>query len=266
MDQSVTLLVLLIVELAWVGFLEKSAACISDFQARKLCHSGTGLVLLQLDSREPQARNFVYIVGLGALAVTWGLIPQIKPFRFARRHDEGMTVFMIVAMIWFYMELPIQVLAPMFFADPAGAVVGKYLSSLKEYGVPNPIWWRGGGTKKSVGGSAAVFVFTMLTLASPATILQRFVVGVLAVFFEALGGAFDNLLLVLLVIGSRMCFNFQESGEFSLRLSSDAPTAVGTSAVATVFVAVRRQAQGNVFLGPRPGMLWLPPRGPLVFQ
>jgi hypothetical protein len=257
MDTILALLVLLVVELALVGFLEHSGACISDFQARKLCHSGTGLVLLQLDSREPQARQFVYIVGLGALAVTWGLVPRIKPFRFARRHDEGMTVFMIVAMIWFYMELPIQVLAPMFFADPAGAVVGKYLSGLKEYGVKNPIWWRGGGTQKSVGGSAAVLFFTMLTFASPATLLQRFVIGVLAVFFEALGGAFDNLLLVLLVVGSRMYLNFQEYGEYSLSVSSGAPASVSMPTVVSAFIAVRRQAHGNVFLRPRTVLPWL---------
>merc|ERR1719499_940373 len=190
---------IIVMECALLAFLEKSEKCITNFQARKMCHAGTGLMLLQFDSRKPQARLLVYLIGIFSLAMTWELIPGIRPFRFGKSRDIGMTVYLVVAMLWFWLELPIVVLAPMFFADPAGAIVGKWLSGLKDKGVLNPVWWRGGGTTKTIGGSAAVLAFTVLTFAPPATLPQRLLVGVLAVLAEALGGPFDNLLLVLCV-------------------------------------------------------------------
>ncbi|CAE7702031.1 unnamed protein product, partial [Symbiodinium sp. CCMP2456] len=58
--------------------------CLSNFQARKLCHAGTGLMLLQLDSRDEHTRYFVYMIGLGSLALTWEVHPKLKPFRFGK--------------------------------------------------------------------------------------------------------------------------------------------------------------------------------------
>lgn len=211
------LLLLLVLECAGLTFLEKSKGLLSNFQARKLCHAGTGLFLLQLDSRIQLFRYFVYAVGCGAMALTWEIHPKLKPFRFGKARDIGMTAYMIVAMLWFSLELPVHVLAPMFFADPMGAVVGKYLSSLK--GIHNPVWWRRGGVTKTLGGSAAVFAFTVLTFAGPATLPQRMTVGLLAVLAEAIGGAYDNLLLVIVVVGSRMLLNQLEFGSPSLELA-----------------------------------------------
>lgn len=210
------LLLLLVLECALLAFLEKSKGLLSDFQARKLCHAGTGLFLLQLDSRIQLFRYFVYSVGCGAMALTWEVHPRLKPFRFGKPRDIGMTAYMLVAMLWFSLELPVHVLAPMFFADPMGAVVGKYLSSMKDRGIHNPVWWRRGGVTKTLGGSAAVFLFTVLTFASPATLPQRMAVGLLAVLAEAIGGAYDNLLLVIIVVGCRMLLNQLEFGSPSL--------------------------------------------------
>ncbi|CAE8588592.1 unnamed protein product [Polarella glacialis] len=203
-------------ECAMLAFLQKGTSCLSNFQARKLCHAGTGLMLLQLESRQQLARYFVYATGLCAMALTWEVHPKLKPFRFGKARDIGMTAYMLVAMLWFSLELPVHVLAPMFFADPMGAVVGKYLSSLKDKGVVNPVWWSRGGTTKTLGGSAAVLFFTVLTYAGPATLLQRLAVGLAAVLAEAVGGAYDNLCLVIVVVGSRMLMNTVEFGSPSL--------------------------------------------------
>mmetsp|Transcript_17273 Transcript_17273/g.51951 ORF Transcript_17273/g.51951 Transcript_17273/m.51951 type:complete len:246 (+) Transcript_17273:92-829(+) len=245
MDDAMFYCVLIAIECALLAFLEKSTACLSNFQARKMCHAGSGLLLLQLDSRDAQARWFVYLVGTSALVLTWELIPKIPPFRFGKARDIGMTVYMTVAMIWFYMQMPIHVLAPMFFADPAGAIVGKYLSGLKDKGFRNPVWWRGGGTTKTVGGSAAVLFFTVVSFAPPATLPQRLVIGLLAVFAEALGGAFDNLLLVLVVVGSRLVLNLQEFGEFALE-PGRASNVADAGMAATAFSVPRSMA----FLAP----------------
>jgi len=179
-------------------------------------------MLLQLDSQDPTARWVVYVFAVATLLATWDMIPKLPAFRFARPNDVGMTAYMCVVMLWFYAGLPISVVRPMFFADPAGAVVGKYLSGLKDKGFQNPIWWRTKSTQKSVGGSAAVFVFTVLTLTAPATLWQRIIVGILAMLAEAIGGAFDNLLLAMCVIGARISINYSLFGEFSLKCGADA--------------------------------------------
>ncbi|CAJ1417341.1 unnamed protein product [Effrenium voratum] len=133
-----------------LAFLEKSPQCLSNFQARKICHAGTGLMLLQLDSREVLARYFVYAIGVISLAMIWEVHPKLHPFRFGKSRDIGMTVYLVVAMLWFSLQLPIHVLGPMFFADPMGAVVGKYLSSMKDKGIVNPVWWTRGGVTKTL--------------------------------------------------------------------------------------------------------------------
>ncbi|OLQ08472.1 hypothetical protein AK812_SmicGene8026 [Symbiodinium microadriaticum] len=214
-------------ECGLLAFLEKGTRCLSNFQARKLCHAGTGLMLLQLDSRDEHTRYFVYMIGLGSLALTWEVHPKLKPFRFGKARDIGMTVYLLVMLLWFSLSLPIHVLGPMFFADPMGAVVGKYLSSMKDKGVVNPVWWSRGGVTKTIGGSAAVLVFTMITFAGPATIPERLLVGIVAVLAEAIGGAYDNLLLVLVIVGFRMVLNNMQFGSFALR--HDGPMVHGAS-------------------------------------
>lgn len=203
-------------ECCLLAFLEKSTKTLSNFHARKICHAGTGLMLLQLDSRDETVRYFVYAIAVVSLALTWEIHPKLKPFRFGKSRDIGMTVYLLTAVAWFALQLPIHVLAPMFFADPMGAVVGKYLSSMKDKGIVNPVWWNRGGVTKTVGGSAAVLTFTVITFAGPASLWQRLLVGVVAMLAEAIGGAYDNLLLVIVVVGFRMIFNFMECGNPSL--------------------------------------------------
>ena len=62
--------------LHWILFeLVLLAICefapISPFVARKLCHIGSGIMMLQLDSSDSLARWFVYSVALGSLLMVW---------------------------------------------------------------------------------------------------------------------------------------------------------------------------------------------------
>ena len=127
---------------------------------------------------------------------------------------------------WFYLQLDPRLLAPVFFADPAGAVVGKtltrYLPAL------NPTWYQ----KKTVRfratratnatvcvrseraptsamtrprraqvcGSAAVFALTYLTTFYPCGVAHRAGVASLAALAEAVGGDYDNLALAAVVV------------------------------------------------------------------
>lgn len=140
----------------WIVLLEHILP-ISAFAARKLCHAGCGMGIMLLDSAEPHARLFVYTVAAGSIAMTRGLSP-LPAFRFSRPRDVGMTVYLCLVSAWFFMRLPAHILAPLFFADPAGAVVGKFFTWTKP--ARNKAWYQ----NKTVFGSAAVFAFTLCTV------------------------------------------------------------------------------------------------------
>jgi len=91
--------------------------------------------------------------------------------------------------------LDLSIVAPMFFADPAGAIIGKLFS--KHVPRLNPRWIG----EKTVWGSTAVFIFTFFSIFYPVTLMQRLLVSVIAMVAEAVGGDYDNLLLVLAVLG-----------------------------------------------------------------
>ena len=110
----------------WIGFLEwGSRRLLSNFAARKLCHAGCGMGFMLLDAAKPECRSFVWAVAASSVALTWDLLP-LPPFRFASPRDVGVTVYLALISAWFYLQLPATILAPLFFADPAGAVVGKW--------------------------------------------------------------------------------------------------------------------------------------------
>ena len=60
-------------------------------------------------------------------------------------------------MVFFYNQIPLEIIKPIFFADPLGALVGRQLTEL---GLWNPAWTG----KKTIGGSLAVFLATLATL------------------------------------------------------------------------------------------------------
>ncbi|KAF4710156.1 hypothetical protein FOZ62_000090, partial [Perkinsus olseni] len=142
----------------------------SDFAARKMCHSLSGLMMLFLPPQYILCRLYVYAVVIVGLVMTWQLVPALPKWRFGDYGDIGITVYLIIVGFWFCSEYPVAVLAPIFFADPSGAVIGKWASrNLPEY---NPTWVG----KKTVIGSLAVFVVTFLTLYRPLGFIPRLLV------------------------------------------------------------------------------------------
>ena len=112
----------------WIVLLEYVLVrALSNFAARKLCHAGCGLGIMLLDSKSASARYFVWGVASSSIMMTWNLSP-LPAFRFSRRGDVGITIYLLLVSAWFYAELSPLILAPVFFADPAGAVVGKWCS------------------------------------------------------------------------------------------------------------------------------------------
>lgn len=189
-----------LIETVMLLVLECFPKLLSDFAARKICHSCSGLLFLTLDSTSAAGRGAMYLIGISSILMTWELtsLVGIKPFRFGSTKDVGMTIYLVLVLLWFFGELPPAALAPMFFADPAGAVVGKWMT--RNYSKYNKAWYE----KKTVAGSLAVFTFTLLTLKvfyPPMVFWHMLLLSLVAPLAEAVGGSFDNLLLSAVVIG-----------------------------------------------------------------
>ena len=185
----------------WVVFLAyASAGFISNFHSRKMCHAGCGLGMMFLDSTRLDCRLFVWSVAASSIAMTWNLSP-LKPFRFARPKDVGITVYLTLVSSWFFWQLPPSILAPLFFADPAGAVVGKaatrYLGPMY-----NPRWYG----QKTVLGTVAGVAFTYASITFEASGWARRAIAASAAVVEALGGEYDNLAIgVVVLVGWQVC-------------------------------------------------------------
>ncbi|KAJ1463184.1 hypothetical protein M885DRAFT_556897 [Pelagophyceae sp. CCMP2097] len=177
--------------LVWIVLLEKVLP-LSNFAARKLCHAGCGLGMLLLDSETIEARIFVAILAASSIAMVWGVTP-LPPFRFAQMGDVGVTVYLLLVSAWFAIQQPPLLLAPLFFADPAGAVIGKWAS--RTFPGRNLRWYN----EKTVCGSAAVFAVTALSISFPCSNAERLVIAAAAAAAEAVGGAYDNLAIAAAV-------------------------------------------------------------------
>lgn len=153
--------------------------------------------MLQLDSRDAFAGHFVYMVVGASLSMSWRLVPSWGPaFRFGDVYDAGITIYLVIVGTCFFLQMPVRALAPLFFADPAGAVVGKF-GSRRGF---NMIWYQ----TKTVMGTAAVFVFARLSLdARLGGAFPRVLIAAICALAEAFGGkTADNAVISVPVIGS----------------------------------------------------------------
>ncbi|KAF4690344.1 26S protease regulatory subunit 8, variant 2 [Perkinsus olseni] len=68
----------------------------SDFAARKMCHSLSGLMMLFLPPQYLLCRLYVYAVVIVGLVMTWQLVPALPKWRFGDYGDIGITVYLII--------------------------------------------------------------------------------------------------------------------------------------------------------------------------
>jgi len=141
-------------------------------------------MILHLLPNESLDRHFVYLVSVSSILMTWLPDSPVK-FKFTRPKDVGVTAYLVIVSLWFFLRMDPVILGPVFFADPAGALVGKGMSRL---GL-NARW--GSQTSKTVFGTAAVFVVTYFT----ASCREELKVGTAAAaaVVEGLGGEWDNV-------------------------------------------------------------------------
>jgi len=184
---------LILAEILILAFCEFGP--LSNFGARKLCHSFSGFMMLHLNPHDSLARWFVYCVAFSSLLMVWEIGVNYR-FRYAKVRDVGISVYLIIVVIFFYNQIPLEIIKPVFFADPLGALVGRYLT---EQGYTNPRWVG----EKTVGGSCAVFVSTMVTLAFGSW-WEKFGLALVVAVAEGLSKDFDNLFIAAIVIGGHM--------------------------------------------------------------
>eukprot|EP00927_Polykrikos_kofoidii_P055110 TRINITY_DN49420_c0_g1_i1.p1 TRINITY_DN49420_c0_g1~~TRINITY_DN49420_c0_g1_i1.p1 ORF type:complete len:251 (-),score=29.71 TRINITY_DN49420_c0_g1_i1:238-990(-) len=195
-DAAINVWFVIATQTALLAFLQFGDKILpSNFAARKSCHAGSGLLMLTLNSNDPVARCFVYFVVFTSLCLTWRLVPSWAPrFRFGELYDAGITIYLLIVAVWFALRQPVHALAPLFVADPAGAVIGKLCTSRGF----NMIWWE----NKTVMGTLAVFVFSFASLSVPLVGVRIFV-ALLCAIAEAFGGqTFDNAVIALPAIAS----------------------------------------------------------------
>ena len=181
---------LILAELLILAFCEFGP--LTNFGARKLCHSFSGFMMLHLDSADPLARYFVYSVAVSSLVMVWEIGINFR-FRYAKPRDVGISVYLIIVVIFFYNQIPLEIIKPVFFADPLGALVGRYLT---EQGYTNPRWVG----EKTVGGTCAVFLSTLATLGFGSW-GEKLGLSVVVAIAEGLSKDFDNLFIAAIVIG-----------------------------------------------------------------
>ena len=113
-------------------------------------------------------------------------------FRYSKARDIGISIYLVIVVIFFYTQVPLHIIQPVFYADPLGAIIGKGLTKFNFY---NPIWIG----KKTVGGTAAVFIASLLTL-TYGTLLEKVVIALLSAIVEGISLEYDNLMITAVVL------------------------------------------------------------------
>jgi len=189
---------LIVFEVAVLLFCEFGP--VSLFLARKTCHAVSGVMMLHLDMGDPLARYFVYCVAVSSLMMVWQ-IGTTYNFRFSSTRDVGITVYLLIVSTFFFTQTPLEIINPVFLADPLGALVGK---SLTKSGVPNPRWCG----SKTMGGSFAVFLASLLTL-SFGSWSFRAALSLVIALVEGVTLKFDNLFITgTVLVGYIMQLSF----------------------------------------------------------
>lgn len=165
-------------------------APVSPWISRKIVHVGVGTLLLNADISDPSVVSGIYTAGasvIGGLTVTNG----IKHISDGRRTDgivKDIGIFGYVASccLCLVLSVPYSEMSPLFYADPAGAIIGRTIESPK-------IW-----ENKTIAGTGAVFGTAFVT--STGDIPEKLVVSILIAMIELFGGKIDNLLISFFLI------------------------------------------------------------------
>lgn len=158
--------------------------------ARKSVHMGIGTLLIHADLDDFRIRTSIY------LATTLTCASFIAAYLFFRRsarfalhfaHDDvvldpGIVTYLAMCTVCAHLRLPFVEMAPLFFADPMGAIVGRNVRSVRVYG------------SKTLAGSSAVWIAAYLVW-NDTRVAERAYGATIVAFVELFGGAWDNPLI-----------------------------------------------------------------------
>lgn len=146
--------------------------------SRKALHMGMGTLLILCDMNDWLIRASVY----AASAIVCGSAQFMRPLHFAEVRDPGITSYLCFVSMCVACGIPLSSIAPLFYADPSGAIVGRNVDSPKLVG------------SKSAAGTLAVATVAALTLFGVPWPLRAFH-GIVLALIELFGGKWDNPLM-----------------------------------------------------------------------
>tara|TARA_Y100000741_G_C18259331_1_gene560060 strand:- start:2580 stop:3167 length:588 start_codon:yes stop_codon:yes gene_type:complete len=170
--------------------LTATNAPISPWISRKIVHMGVGTLLLNADITDPNVVSGIYIASAGAIG-TLITTNGIKHISDGRRTDNivkdiGIFGYIISCCLCLALSVPYSEISPLFYADPAGAIIGRTIESPK-------IW-----ENKTFAGTGAVFGTAFIT--TTGDIPEKLSLSILIAIIELFGGKIDNSLIAFFLI------------------------------------------------------------------
>ena len=169
--------------------LTATNAPVSPWISRKIVHMGVGTLLLNADVSDPNVVNGIYSTS----AIVSGLITAngIKHISDGRKNDGiikdiGIFGYVFICCLCLALSVPYSEISPLFYADPAGAIVGRTIESPK-------IW-----ENKTLAGTSAIFGTSLLTI--DGNIEDKIITSSIITLIELFGNKVDNSLIALFLI------------------------------------------------------------------
>ena len=143
--------------------------------SRKVLHIGTGLIAMSMDAHDTWIQAAVFFATFGVYLT----VPFGNSFHFAEKMDVGILTYLTVCSLVILLEVEYWQIAPFFLADPAGAIVGRNVETMKLIGT------------KSLGGTIAVWVVAAACLFQH-SLEERILIGFIIAMLELFSGKYDN--------------------------------------------------------------------------
>jgi hypothetical protein len=171
-------------------------APVKPWISRKIVHIGIGTLLLNADISDPNIVNSIYAVGVGI--GTLSTIQGLKHISDGRKTDGfikdiGIFGYIMSCCICLLLSVPYSEISPLFYSDPAGAIIGKTINSPK-------IW-----ENKTIAGTGGVIGTTFIT--THGNIPEKITISIMIALIELFGGKIDNLLIASFLIARYLIEN-----------------------------------------------------------
>ena len=176
--------------------LTTTNAPLKPWISRKILHIGIGTLLLNADISDPNVVNTIYSsCFLTGAAITNKGLNRVSHDRINDGFIKDIGIFGYVLSCYFclLLSVPYNEISPLFYADPAGAIIGRTTNTTK-------IW-----ENKTIAGSGAVFTTSLLTLHGD--INEKILSALIITMIELFGGKIDNSLIAFFLIAKYLIQN-----------------------------------------------------------